>query len=88
MIQIWFKPKLEKFSKSVTGYWKKHQLSWNDQLGFQDRINIVIGDLENLDKKEFYLAYVEQGEYGGKNTTFPLRAQTVFIPQISCNDIS
>ena len=35
-----------------------------------------------------YLEYVEQGAYGGKNTTFPLRTQTVFIPQISCNDIS
>ena len=72
----------------MTAYWKNYQLSWNDQLDFQGRINFVLGDLENLDKKELYLEYVEQGAYGGKNTTFPLRTQTVLIPQIICNDIS
>ena len=72
----------------------KWQLSWNDILGFQGWKNIVIGNSFYLEigkfrqKKELYLEQVEQGEYGGKNSPYPLKTQIVLITQISCNSIS
>ena len=69
-------------------------VSWNDILGFQGWRNIVIGNSFYLEigkfrqKKELYLEQVEQGEYGGKNSTHPLRTQIVLTKQISWNSIS